>query len=256
VRVARPFVVLQLSDSHIGATWAGGDPAARLEAAVESARRSLDRPDAVLISGDLSENASADEYAAVRSLVARLDAPVYPLPGNHDRRDTLRTSFDLPGQARTPVQYTADVGPLRLVALDSTRPGEDAGELDRDRLAWLDAELTGAPDRPTLVALHHPPLLTGNAAWDELGLPASNRIALGEIVSRHPQVERVVAGHLHRTIAAGLGGRPVLAVPSTYVQAQLDLTADRIAFTDEPPGFAVHVVTDGGLASYVQLVPP
>jgi 3',5'-cyclic-AMP phosphodiesterase len=252
--MARPSVVFQLSDSHVGATWAGADPVARLEATVEAARRLPDRPDAVLFSGDLAENATPGEYAAVRSIVARLDAPVYPLPGNHDRRDALRASFELPGRTGTPVQYSADVGALRLVLLDSTRPGEDRGELDVERLAWLDAELTGAPDRPTLVALHHPPLLTGNAAWDELGLPVSDRMALGEVVSRHPQVERIVAGHLHRIISAGLGGRPVLAVPSTYAQAELDLTAAAIAFTDEPPAFAVHALADGALASYVQLV--
>jgi 3',5'-cyclic-AMP phosphodiesterase len=251
----KPLVLVQLSDPHIGATWAGGDPIAGLAATVEAVRRLPDHPDAVLISGDLADNAADGEYELVRELVARLDAPMCVLPGNHDDRDTLRRCFELPGLAGTPVQYTVDVGPLRLVMLDSTRPGEVRGELDRERLAWLDAELATAPDRPTLLAMHHPPLMTGSTAWDEIGLAATDRVALGEVVSRHPQVRQIVAGHVHRTIAGGLGGRAVLTIPSTYVQARLDLTSDEIRFADDqPPGFALHALVDGDLTSHVQPV--
>jgi len=252
--MTKPFLLVQLSDPHIGATWAGGDPVAGLRAAVESVRRLPDDPDAVLMSGDLGDNAADGEYELVHELLSQLGAPVYVLPGNHDDRDTLRRHFDLPGRTATPVQYAVDLGPLRLVVLDSTRPGEDRGELDVGRLTWLDAELSGAPDRVTLLALHHPPVSTGIAVWDELGLPVDDRRALGEVLRRHPQVRRVVAGHLHRTMAAELAGRAVLAVPSTYVQTRLSFDSDEIRWTAEPAGFAVHAVLDGEVASHVQPV--
>jgi 3',5'-cyclic-AMP phosphodiesterase len=252
--VTSPFLLVQLSDPHIGATWAAGDPVALLRAAVESVRRMPDAPDAVLMSGDLADNAADAEYELVHELLAQLGAPVYVLPGNHDDRDALRRHFDLPGAVGTPVQYTVELGPLRLVVLDSTRPGEDRGELDADRLSWLDAELTGAPDRVTLVALHHPPVSTGVAAWDEIGLPAADRRALGAVLDRHPQVRRVVAGHVHRTMTAELAGRAVLVVPSTYIQTRLNFSAQEIETAAEPPGFAVHALLDGELASHVQPV--
>jgi 3',5'-cyclic-AMP phosphodiesterase len=252
--MTKPFLLVQLSDPHIGATWGGGDTVARLRAAVESVRRLPDAPDAVLISGDLAENAADGEYELVRELLAQVGAPLYVLPGNHDDRDTLRRHFDLPGASGMPVQYAVDLGPLRLVVVDSTRPGEDRGELDTGRLRWLDTELAGAPDRPTLIALHHPPVSTGVAAWDEIGLPAADRRALGDVLQRHPQVRRIVAGHVHRTISAELAGRAVLAVPSTYVQTRLDFNSDEIETVDEPPGFAVHALLDGELASHVQPV--
>jgi Icc protein len=252
--MAKPFLLIQLSDPHIGATWAGGDPVAGLRAAVEAVRRLPDDPDAVLMSGDLADNAADGEYEVVRELLAQLGAPAYVLPGNHDDRETLRRHFDLPGAEGTPVQYAVDLGPLRLVVLDSTRPGEDRGELDVDRLTWLDGELAVAPDRMTLLALHHPPFSTGILAWDEIGLSVADRRGLGEVLQRHPQVRRVVAGHVHRTIAAELAGRAVLAVPSTYVQARLSFNSDEIEVVAEPPGFAVHAVLDGELASHVQPV--
>jgi len=260
--VSRPFLLVQLSDSHIGAEWGGGDPVATLAAVVESVCALQRAPDAVLMSGDLADHAADAEYEQLRELLAPLAVPLYVLAGNHDDRDALRRHFSVPGAKGDPVQYAVDLGPLRLVVLDSTRVGEDRGELDADRLAWLDAdrlawldaELTAAPDAPTVLALHHPPLLTGMPALDQIGLPTADLHALGEIVERHPQVRRLVGGHVHRTITAELGGIAVLAAPSTYVQARLDFNAEQLQFAAEPAGFAVHVLSDADLASHVQMV--
>jgi Icc protein len=253
-RVSEPFLLVQLSDSHVGASWDEVDPALRLSAAVECVSRLEPGPSAILISGDLVENAADAEYEQLRELLAPLDVPLYVLPGNHDDRDALRRHFGVPGAAGEPVQYSADLGPLRLVAIDSTIPGEEPGELDSDRLAWLDQELAASPDRPTLLALHHPPLWTGVPAIDDIGLRGADRRALGDVVGRYPQVRRIVAGHVHRTVAADLAGRPVLAVPSTYIQLKLDFRKETLELTAEPPGFAVHAVREGELVSHVQAV--
>jgi Icc protein len=251
--VTKAFLLVQLSDPHIGGAWGDADPVAGLTAAVASVRRLQDAPDVIVVSGDLADHAADTEYEQARDVLAQLDAPVYVLPGNHDDRDALRRHFDLPGAIGTPVQYAVDVGPMRLVVLDSTRPGEDRGEFDAQRLAWLDRELAAAPDRVTLLAMHHPPLSTGNRAWDEIGLPVADRHALGEVVRRHPQVRRIVAGHVHRTIAADLAGQVVLSAPSTYVQARLNLGSADIEFVDDPPGYAVHAMDSGEFVSHVQL---
>jgi 3',5'-cyclic AMP phosphodiesterase CpdA len=214
------------------------------------------RPDAVLVTGDLTDHATDEEYAQAREALAELEAPLHVLPGNRDDRSGLRRHFDVPGGGDgAPVQYAADVGPLRLVAVDSTRPGADAGELDADRLAWLDATLADAPDRPTVVAMHHPPVATGLPALDVMGVPPAHREALADVLDRHPQVRRVVGGHLHRMIAGQLGARPVLAVPSTYVQFKLDFEDPEIQLAPHPAGFAVHALVDGEVVSHVELVP-
>jgi Icc protein len=250
----RPFLLVQLSDPHVGAEWGGGDPAALLAAAVASARSLEPNPDAVLISGDLADHALDVEYEQVRELLAPFEAPLYVLPGNHDDRFALHRHFGVPGADGQPVQYAADLGPLRLVVLDSKRAGEDRGQLDAARLAWLDETLAAAPGVPTLLALHHPPLVTGIPAFDRMGLPSADRQALGRVVAGHPQVRRIVGGHLHRTISAELVGRSVLAVPSTYVQARLDFGAEEARFFAEPAGFAVHALLDGELVSHIQPV--
>jgi 3',5'-cyclic-AMP phosphodiesterase len=211
-------------------------------------------PDAVLVTGDLSENAADAEYEQARELLAPLEAPLFVLPGNHDDAPGLRRHFDMPGGDGEPANYTADLGELRLVVVDSTLPGENPGVLDEQRLAWLDEALAAEPDAPTLVAMHHPPLVTGIPPLDEIGLPADDRRALGAVLERHPQVRRIVAGHMHRAIAAELAGRPVLAAPSTYMQARLDLSSEELQLAPEPIGFAVHVMRDGELISHVQTI--
>jgi 3',5'-cyclic-AMP phosphodiesterase len=253
--MSRPFLIAQLSDPHLGAEWTErDDPVAGLAAAVEAVRAMRPHPDAVLFSGDLADSGADAEYEQLRELLEPLEAPLYLLPGNHDDRRALRRHFPVPGADADPVQYSADLGPLRLVVLDTTRPGEDPGVLDPERLGWLDAELATAPEQPTLLAMHHPPLVTGVPAWDHIGLPSADRRALGEVVERHPQVRRLVAGHVHRTISGELAGRAVLSVPSTYVQARLNFGSQEIELAADPAGFAVHAVLDGELISHVQPV--
>jgi Icc protein len=247
-------VLVQLSDPHIGAAWGHGDPATALAAAVGSVRALELDVDAVLVSGDLTEHGADAEYERVRELLAPLGAPLHVLAGNHDDRAALRRHFGLPGSDGEPVQYAADLGPLRLVALDSTVPGEDRGELDADRLAWLDAELAAAAGTPTVVALHHPPLLTGIAGLDAFALDADSRSALAEVVERHANVRRLVAGHVHRGVTGELAGRVVLAAPSTYLQARLDLRSEQLQFAPGPAAFAVHALLDGALVSHIQPV--
>jgi 3',5'-cyclic AMP phosphodiesterase CpdA len=253
--MASPFLLLQLSDLHLGADASEVDPVVCLRAAVEAVLALPNRPDALIVSGDLSDDGSERSYEQVAELLEPLQLAIHVLPGNHDDRAALRRVFGLAGAGDEPINYSAELGPLRLLALDSTRPGEDRGELSGETLGWLDAELALEPARPTVLAMHHPPLVTALPPFDGICLSASERAGLAELLERHPQVRRVVCGHVHRTIAAELGGRAVLAIPSTHRQALLDFGSDGFAFSDDPAGFALHAWTGEALASHVQPVP-
>jgi 3',5'-cyclic-AMP phosphodiesterase len=250
----KPILLVQISDTHVGGDEDGKDPMPRLEAVIGAIRSLPNVPDAVLVSGDLTDDGGKENYRVARELLGRLDVPVYVLPGNHDDRGRIREAFDLPGEGEEPVNYSVDVGELRLVLFDSNVPGRDPGSYDADRLGWLDRELAAQPERPTLLAVHHPPLATGIAEWDAINLDRSDREALGEVVTRHPQLQAIVGGHLHRIAASTLGGCPVLAAPSTYLQVLPNYHRDEIEWVD-PPGFAIHAWAGGELASQVQAVP-
>jgi 3',5'-cyclic AMP phosphodiesterase CpdA len=248
------FLLLQISDPHIGAEWNGADPDECLLRAVEAILSLPDRPDALLVSGDLTDNGAPDEYGRLRELLAPLDLEPHVLPGNHDLRAPLREAFGLPGRGDEPVSHVVDLGPLRLVCLDSTIPGAEAGALDGGRIEWLDRALAEDAEKPTVIAMHHPPLRTEIPTFERIGLEPESREALAAVLDRHPQVVRIVAGHVHRSIVAELAGRAVVTVPSTYLQAALDFTSPKLTMRADPPGFAVHALRDGTLATHLQRI--
>ena len=142
--------------------------------------------------------------------------------------------------------------------LDSLLPGEPGGRLDADQLAWLDAVLAAAPAAPTLVALHHPPFVTGIAHMDAMALASADAEALGAVIERHPQVERVLCGHLHRSISRRWRGTIAQIAPSVAHAVALDLRPDGpAAWTREPPGMLLHWWRpDAGLVTHLQPVGP
>lgn len=250
-----PVLLVQLSDLHIGGNENGLDPIPRLEAVLEAVRSLPNRPDAVLVSGDLTDDGAAGGYQVAREMLARLEVPLHVIPGNHDDRRQLREAFGLPGGGDEPVNYSARVGELRLIAFDSIVPGQDPGDFPSEQLRWLDQALAAEPEAPTLLALHHPPLSTGIAEWDAINLSASQRRALGDVIADHPQLLGIVGGHLHRVAASTLAGRPVFAAPSTYWQVRPDFEQGDEYQVVDSPGFAIHALREGELYSQAESVP-
>jgi 3',5'-cyclic AMP phosphodiesterase CpdA len=232
------MLLAQLSDPHVNEH----DPeaAAALRRAVRAVLQLSPAPDAVLVSGDLAEHGSATEYRRVKELLAPLRAPVLALPGNHDDAEALRAALGADDDVRC--------AGYRLVLCDTHIPGRADGRLDVERLA---ARLATDPATPTLVALHHSPLLTGIDALDAIGLPAEDRSALAQVLAGAPQVRRVVGGHVHRSAATTLGGCCIVASGSTYMQARLDLAGDALELVPEPPVYALHFDVAGELVSHV-----
>ena len=67
------------------------------------------------------------------------------------------------------------------------------------------------------------------------------------MIARHPQVERIVCGHLHRSIQARFAGTLAMTAPSTAHAVSFDLAVDAVStFAMEPPGFMVHAWGMGG----------
>lgn len=249
-------LLAQLSDLHIVTGDDDGGAAANLERVV-AATLAL-APDAVIVTGDLAGGPAPGEYERVRELLAPLTMPVHVLSGNHDDPAGLREHLGAPGEGGGPLQYVADVGELRLVVADTTLRGRDDGELGPDRLGWMEEALGQEPGRPAILALHHPPVDLGIPAMDAFSLAEEDRRALGDLLRRAPHVQRLLCGHLHRTMVAVCGGAPVFVCPATSVQIAPRQDArelEDLEFTDEPPGLAVHRWADGELATQVVAVP-
>ena len=226
------MLLAQLSDPHVNDDDPGAAQA--LARAVQAVLRLRPAPDAVLVSGDLAEHGSPTEYDTVRELLARLPMPVVAIPGNHDDPEAVDGAREL------------EVAGYRLVLCDTHLDGRPDGRLDVERLsARLD-------DMPTIVAMHHPPVLIGIDALDAIGLPAEDREALAQLLANATQIRRVVAGHVHRSASGTLGGCGVVTCGSVYMQARLELETDALELNpDEPAAYALHADVKGELVSHV-----
>jgi Icc protein len=244
------FLLAQITDLHIKAggklSYRVVDTEGSLARCVAHLLKLPQRPDAVIFTGDLTDFGLADEYANLRRLLAPLTMPVFLMAGNHDSPRALRAAFADHAylhQREGFLDYVVDDFPLRIVALDSTVPGRNEGALRDLQLDWLDSTLAAVPHKPTIVALHHPPFWTGIGHMDAMAL--ANPQALEAVIARHRQVERVISGHLHRTIFTRFGGTVASTCPSPAHQVALDLADDAASrFVLEPPGFQLHVWTE------------
>ncbi len=249
---ATPTFLVQLTDLHIREpgrlAYRRVDTSACFRDAVASVLALRQKPHAAVISGDLTDFGRDAEYASLRAQLQPLeDAGIRLLlmPGNHDERDALRRAFPshdyLAQSAHEPwVQYAVDIGPLRLLALDTVVPLQSGGTLDASRLAWLERALDESRNRPVVIAMHHPPFQTLIGHMDAIGLAAGGP-ELEALVARHPNVERVICGHLHRAIDVRFGGTIASTSPAPAHQVCLDLAPDAPSqWTLEPPAFRVH----------------
>src|ERR1700749_4554128 len=199
---SRPVRIAQISDLHIkppgSLAYGRVDTAKALEGCVAALNEFMPAPDFVVISGDLADTPTSEEYDYLKRLLAPLKLPFASIPGNHDSRELMRAAFPRADYAIASglLNQRIEIGELDLVLLDSSVPGKPYGELEAPTLQWLETTLAAASDRPTLLFLHHPPFRTGIWHMDRQNL--LNAGDLAAIVRRHPSVQLIATGHVHR----------------------------------------------------------
>ena len=253
------MLIAQITDMHVkmqGKMLSGTlDTYSGLAAALDRIAGLNPQPDLLVATGDLTADGRPEEYAALSDLLVRLSMPYLLLPGNHDIRENMREAFpDQPWEDGRFLLYAVDDLPVRMIGLDSVIPGDHKGDMCRGRCRWLDGKLAEAPDRPTIVMLHHPPFASHIGHMDRMGL--INAEGLAEVIGRHKQVVRILCGHAHRPIQTMFAGVIASVAPATSFQIQLKLDqSPGIQWTREPPAFQLHKWTpDGGLVSHTAYV--
>jgi 3',5'-cyclic AMP phosphodiesterase CpdA len=240
----QPILIAQISDLHITApgclAYGRVDTAAALQRCIATLNAFVPRPQLVVISGDLVDTPSEQEYAHLGRLLESLEIPFVVVPGNHDSRELMRSAFGQPlFPTEGPLNQLQPVGEVDVVLLDSSVDGQPHGELDAATLQWLEAVLTSSDRRPALVFLHHPPFRTGIARMDRHGLRNAGELAT--IVERYPWVRLVAAGHVHRATLTAFAGTVATVCPAPNHAIALDLDARLpLSFRIEPPAFHLH----------------
>jgi 3',5'-cyclic AMP phosphodiesterase CpdA len=257
------MLIAQMTDIHIGF-----DPDARPEelnrirfrATLDRLLESPNPIDMLVLTGDLTDHGDKDSFEKTAALLEACPMPIYSIVGNHDTREGLLHAFpDTPVHDGF-IQYAVEQDGLRILFLDTLEVGRHGGAFCDTRATWLKAELAAYPDTPTLIFMHHPPVVSG-IGWMDPGPTEPWMLRFGDAIKGHDQVQAIHCGHLHRQITTTFQGVLLSVTPSVAPLVAMDLRPidpdtpdDRDLITTEPPTYAIHRWADGQLLTHYEKV--
>ncbi|MFI3245945.1 MAG: 3',5'-cyclic-AMP phosphodiesterase [Ferrimonas sp.] len=241
--------LVQFSDPHLlsdpSQHFLGMNPAESL-AAVLAEIAQEPAVDALLATGDLSQDHLAGSYQLFAQLLSNLTPPTFALPGNHDVPALMTQVFT---NSTIQIGRCLVLGSWQILMLNSTVEDAPAGELSGAELGWLTQVIEQHPERYTIVALHHNPILTGCSWLDQHCLRNGNELLA--LMGKYPHVKAVIWGHVHQQMEQQYLHVQLLGVPATSVQFKPQ--SAEFALDAQPPGYRVlHLSADGQIQSTVK----
>lgn len=189
------------------------------------------KSDALLISGDLTDNGTLTSYKKLNELLAPIQSDIFVISGNHDS-DNITTVF---GDC---LFKKISLGAWDIVSVDSVQANKISGFLTENTLIELDAELNNSNAKYILIVLHHP-IVPMKSTWED-SLSLENPQDLFAILGKHDKIQAVLFGHAHESAEFETQGLKIIACPSTAVQ-----------FTNEKRiGFNYYTLNDDGHMDY------
>ena len=224
--------LIQVTDCHLF-----GDPdeallgiktCASLSAVAASIDSNEPSIDALLITGDITQDNSLTSYRYCYNTLVRLTQKQIWLCGNHDSPRRLQ---------KTPYASLFHkrmvLGNWQILVLNSQVDGEVYGEISASELQWLSQILSETQHLHTLVICHHHPFAVNSAWMDKIMI--INGQTLLNTLSKFDHVRLLAHGHVHQDIDRTVNGLRVLATPSTCVQFSPESPDFQI--DDQQPGY-------------------
>jgi Icc protein len=233
-----------MSDLHVGE---GLFRPELLSAAIQETNELT--PDLVVVAGDLTMEGYRSEFEACERFLGELACGhVVVAMGNHDARNVGYRHFEDFFGARDSVKIVpVSEGRAKVVAIDSTKPDLDEGEVGREHYGWLDAELRGWTEGPRIVVIHHHILAVPGTGRD-----VNNLRDAGDVMAilRELEVDLVLSGHRHVPYVWSISGVRVVhsgtvstlrvrgTMPPSYNVIEID--ADEVRIAMRQPGRGVQ----------------
>lgn len=243
------MLIAQMTDIHIG--FAPDEKPEelnrkRFRSTLARILHGPNRPDMLILTGDITDHGDDDSFAKTAALLADCPFPVWPMVGNHDTREALMQAFPQVRLEDGFLHYVLEQEGLRILLLDTVEPGRHGGAFCERRQAWLEMQLACAPDTPTLIFMHHPPVVSGIDWMDPT--PTEGWVQrFGAAVEGWQQIVAIHCGHLHRPLATTFRGIPLHVTPSVAPLVTMDLRPvdrdrpdGRELVNAEPPTYALH----------------
>lgn len=213
----KPLRIVQISDMHLYADskkeLLGVNTEASFKQVIDLIRKNSQLPDAIILTGDLSQDYSPESYIKLTAMVKDIDCPVYYIPGNHDDIDVMAKILP-----RDNVTFAKNVifNHWQFILLDSHQHAKVEGLLSADELNYMEECLKKHPNHHALVFFHHHPVSVGCHWIDNLGL--QNAKEFWEIASNHSNFSAVLFGHVHQEYQGTHKNIKYFSAPSTCIQ--------------------------------------
>lgn len=259
------MLIAHISDFHVFAT-APETSVVRADAA-DAARKVIadiaaftPKIEAIMFTGDLTDGGSSEDYGLLAGILAPIDVPIFVVPGNHDKRDGLRATFNekLPFGPGPFLNYESQFKNIRILALDTLLDGHVQGSLDQTQLAWLESKLAAPSKELTLILMHHPAFLSAIVPLDQMALQ-DGRDAFARLIAAYQGPLRILSGHIHRPFQTLWNGVfcAVSGGPAFQHALALDPAAPEPTTVSEPYAYFIHRISDEKTVSihtrYVEL---
>lgn len=226
--------IAQISDTHLFSdperSLLGVKPQVSFQAVFELLKNDPIKPDLILLTGDLSQDETAQSYRILADKFSELDIPIYFVPGNHDEDTVLIDNFT--GKNIFP-QKQIIVKDWQIILLNSHKSGCIEGFLRQSELDYLQECLQQYPQYHTIIAIHHHPVPVGSRWIDKYAL--TNASAFWNTVEKLNHVKMVLFGHVHQLFEQKKSGIHCYAVPSTCFQFKGH--SQNFAIEKLPPGY-------------------
>lgn len=204
--------IAQLTDLHLveqgELLYDEGDTVAHFSNIIDELNRMKPAVDMVLMTGDLVNHPAIESYQQLKNIANQLQAPYYVLPGNHDDPQMMMKVFNegghYPDHGPTG-QYALECGNIQILMLNSHHDHTDLADYDNEKVLWL-KEVLEKCQKPTMLAIHHPPMISGIPYIDMAGDWFK---PIADLVKQHKHVELIICGHAHCDLVGMTSGVPV-----------------------------------------------
>lgn len=243
---------LHLTDTHILQNYRGsllekvegpnGNPSDFLIRILATIKSFTQKPDFILVSGDLVHEGNASDYAYFKQIIEEYvgDIPVYTALGNHDVTAAYWEGFEGKANCSDQLFYKKDINGYRLIVLDSSHDNSGVGMIDTKQLDWLANVLKTPAENGSLLVIHHP--IEAGEVIDGHALTNSQEVLT---IIQDTDVIAVLSGHTHQNKVSTFGD--ILLSTADGTAFGVAVTNERMQLNDRT-GFSLCSVDKNGLA--------
>ena len=205
-----------------------------------------EKPDLIIGSGDLSEDASPESYALLQGALSPLNIPYHLMPGNHDLLHELEFVFGDKAKADAKLNLNG----WTLLLLNSVVQKQAYGLLSEQTLAFLEEALRTAPGNVG-VFLHHHPVPISNEFMNRYALKNGDQFT--QIVEAFDKIKFVAFGHIHQAFSSKVQQIHYLGTPATSLQFKLSQN-EVIVDNEAGPGYRVFHLNENSFDTSVEIL--